>query len=277
MTPELPNMLSTLLGAPVWFEDLKHKPGRRRTVRAVGRGGSVIVKLYESERAPTVARRIEALSAGPAEPALPRVLLCDPERRVVVLSYVPGVPLSEAVLAGDREACIRAGSVLGGWHAFWEGRAPRFLRRHTSEREIEVVEARARALPRCEAETVTRLARRLRPDWGFPTVVHRDLYEDQVLVGERIGLIDLDDAAAGPPELDMGNLLAHLELRALRQGSGVAAMADAIVEGYAAVDAALHSDLLDRCRRLSLLRLACIHREPRLLRLAASPELGRRT
>jgi Ser/Thr protein kinase RdoA (MazF antagonist) len=277
MTPELPNMLNALLGAPVWFEDLKHKPGRRRTVRAVGRGGSVIVKLYESKRARTVARRIEALSAGPPEPAVPRVLLCDAERRVVVLSYVPGVPLSEAVLAGDRETCIRAGWALGGWHTFWEGRAPRFLRRHSSEREIEVVEAGARALPRAEAETVTRLARRLRPDWGFPTVVHRDLYEDQILVGERIGLIDLDDAAAGPPELDMGNLLAHLQLRALRQGGGVAAMADALLEGYASSGAALKSDLLDRCRRLSLLRLRCIHREPRLLRLAASPEPGRRT
>jgi Ser/Thr protein kinase RdoA (MazF antagonist) len=277
MTPELPNMLDTVLGAPVWFEDLKHKPGRRRTVRAVGRGGSAIVKLYESGRAPTVARRIEALGAGPAEPAVPRVLLCDAEKRLVVLSYVPGTPLSAAVLAGDREAGIRAGLALGVWHAFWEGRAPRFFRRHTSDREMEVLEARARALPRAEAETVIRLARQVPPSWGFPTVVHRDLYEEQVLVGERIGLIDLDDAAAGPPELDMGNLLAHLELRALRDHSGDAGMADALLEGYAASGAALDPDLLDRCRRLSLLRLVCIHREPRLLSLAASPGPGRRT
>jgi Ser/Thr protein kinase RdoA (MazF antagonist) len=209
---------------------------------------------------------------------MPRVLLCDAERRVVVLSYVPGAPLSEAVLAGDREACVRAGLALGVWHDFWEGRAPRFLRRHTSEREMEVLEARARALPRAEAETVLRLAGGLRPDWGHPTVVHRDLYEEQILVGERIGLIDLDDAAAGPPELDVGNLLAHLELRALRDHGGVVAeMADVLLEGYAASGAALDLDLLDRCRRLSLLRLVCIHREPRLLSLAASPEPGRRT
>jgi hypothetical protein len=34
--------------------------------------------------------------------------------------------------------------------------------------------------------------------------VHRDLYEEQVLLGERVALIDLDDAALGPPELDIG-------------------------------------------------------------------------
>ena len=45
--------------------------------------------------------------------------------------------------------------------------------------------------------------------------MHRDLYEEQLLAGERIGLIDLDDAALGPPELDLGNLLGHVELLAL--------------------------------------------------------------
>jgi aminoglycoside phosphotransferase (APT) family kinase protein len=263
--------LERLLGAPLSFETLKHKPGRRSTLRAVGPRGSAIVKLYASERAATVAGRVGALGAGPAEPAVPRVLLCDPGRRFVALSYVPGTPLSQALSARDGQACARAGRALGAWHGFWRGSAPRCMKRHASEREVEIVAARAEALPEATAEGVRRLARDLGTAWAHSTVVHRDLYEDQVLVGERIGLIDLDDAALGPPELDVGNLLAHLELRALRARNGLAAMAEPFLEGYAAAGTTLDPLLLDRCRRLSLLRLAGIHREPLLLELAAAP------
>jgi Ser/Thr protein kinase RdoA (MazF antagonist) len=269
--------LVDILGEPLSFEPLKDKPGRRSTLRATGPSDSAIVKIYASDRAATVAERVGALGAGPAEPMVPRVLLCDPARHLVVLSYIPGRPLGEAVLAGDGESCARAGLALGSWHRFWRGRAPRCLRQHTSEREIEILDARAEALSATEAERVRRLARRIRPAWACSTVIHRDLYEDQVMVGERIGLIDLDDAAVGPPELDMGNLLAHLELLALRYGIGLADSARAVLEGYAASEAELDPDLLDRCRRLSLLRLVCIHREPRLLRPAEWPAPGTRT
>lgn len=267
---ELGGILAGLIGGPVSFEELKHKPGRRRTLRAVGTAGGAIVKLYASDRAATVAARVAALRDGPDEPMVPRVLLCDPARRMVALSYVPGTPLSRAVQAHDRAACARAGRALGAWHAFWSGRAPRSMRRHTSDREMKAIDARADALEAGTAERVRRLARRLMPAWSCPTVVHRDLYEDQVMVGARVGLIDLDDAALGPPELDIGNLLAHLELRALREGNGAAGAAAPLLEGYAASGPVLNPLLLDSCRRLSLLRLAGIHREPELLTLAAS-------
>jgi Phosphotransferase enzyme family len=267
--------LERLLGSPLSFDELKHKPERRRTVRAVGPADSAIVKVYASERAATVAARVGALSEGPAEPVVPRVLLCDPARRTVALTYVPGTPLRDAVLAGDGEACARAGFALGSWHGFWRGRAPACMRLHTSAREVEIIDAKAAALPEAGAEQVRRLARRLRPDWACSTVVHRDLYEDQIMVGDRIGLIDLDDAAAGPPELDVGNLLAHLELRALRAGDGPAEAVTPLLEGYAASGAVLSSLLLDRCRRLSLLRLAGIHRQPVLITMASSPGPGR--
>jgi ATP-binding cassette subfamily B protein len=275
--PEIEDELAHRLGTPLAFEALKHKPGRRRTLRAVGPVDSAIVKVYASERAATVAARVGALGTGPAEPIVPQVLLCDPARRLLALSYVPGAPMRQAVLAKDHEACGRAGFALGTWHAFWRGKAPACMTRHTSERELEIIETRADALPGHAAEEVRRLARRLRPAWVCSTVVHRDLYEDQILVGERIGLIDLDDAAAGPPELDIGNLLAHLELRAVLNGGGLDGVGDALLEGYARSGAVLDPNLLDRCRRLSLLRLAGIHREPELVTLAAAPGPGTAT
>lgn len=262
--------LEALLGAPLSLEVLKDKPGRRRTLRAQGPRGGAVVKVYASERSATVAERVSALSQGPAEPAVPRVLLCDEARHMVVLSYLPGTPLG-TVLPRDRAACVRTGQALGAWHAFWRARVPACLGRHTSERELEIVAGRAGALAPSVAKSVRRIASSLRTSWRCATVVHRDLYEDQILLGDRIGLIDLDDAAAGPPELDMGNLLAHLELRALRAHEAAARATGPLLEGYAASGSALDLDLLDRCRRLSLLRLACIHGEPRLVELASSP------
>jgi aminoglycoside phosphotransferase (APT) family kinase protein len=103
----------------------------------------------------------------------------------------------------------------------------------------------------------------LRHPWACTTVVHRDLYEEQILLGDHVGLIDLDDAALGPPELDVGNLLAHIELLEFRTGTSLAAAVDALLVGYG-LDS-LDQALLDRCRWLALLRLACIHARPECL------------
>jgi Phosphotransferase enzyme family len=254
--------LEQIVGAPVELEELKHKPGRRRTLRARGPVGTAIVKSYASDRAATVAARVAALAAGPPEPVLPRVLACEPELRMVVLTDVVGRPLSGALLDGDGAACRRAGEALGSWHCAWCGRAPEPLRPHGVERELEILERWAdRLSPGLVADLRTAVGDLTEP-WDCPTVVHRDLYEEQILLGERVGLIDLDDAALGPPELDLGNLLAHVDLLSLRSERDLGAMSDEILAGYEDAGGNLDEALLDRCRRLARLRLACIHSEP---------------
>lgn len=250
-------LLGRLLGGPPELAELKLKPGRRLTLRAVGAGGSAIVKLYSSGRAPVVAERLRALSRGPAEPRTPGVLAVDPHLHLVVLTDLDGVPLREALLAGDLAACARAGEALARWHAFWTGRDVPALQPHTPERELEFLERRSgRTIPPSLAGA-----------WECSTVVHRDLYEEQLLLGDRVALIDLDDAALGPPELDIGNLLAHVDLLELQAGVELAAESAAIVDAYLEV-ASLDESLLSRCRALTRLRLASIHDEPRILDLA---------
>ena len=263
--------LEPIVGAPVELEQLKHKPGRRRTLRARGPAGTAIVKLYASDRAATVAARVAALAVGPPEPALPRVLACEPQERMVVLSEVQGRPLRGALLAGDAGACRRAGEALGRWHRAWRGRAPHPLRRHGVERELEILDRRAEALSPGLAADLRTEAGDLAEPWDCPTVVHRDLYEEQVLLGERVGLIDLDDAALGPPELDAGNLLAHMDLLSLRSGRDLEPMAEEVLAGYEASGGGLDEALLDGCRRLARLRLACIHSEPGFIPLPLRP------
>jgi Ser/Thr protein kinase RdoA (MazF antagonist) len=257
--------LEELVGAPARLEELKHKPGRRRTLRVVGRRRRAIVKVYASGRAAEVAARLAALAAGPAEPRIPTVLHVDPELHFLVLAEVPGEPLRAAALRGDLAACHRTGAAIGSWHRAWFAAPPPPLRSHSAERELELLHERARGASPATARTVRRQVEQLRGDWPASTVVHRDLYEEQILIDDRIGLIDLDDAAIGPPELDLGNLLAHLERLERSSGRSLAEATRTLRYGYEAAGPDLDPDLLDRCRRLSLLRLACIHEEPGLV------------
>lgn len=239
-----------LVGPPVIVDLLKDKPGRRRTMRARGPNGTVIVKTYASDRAATVAARIAALAGGPPQPVVPRLLHVDVDQRLVILTDVPGTPLRVAVLGGDFDACRAAGAALGTWHRAWAGREPPPLRPHTVDRELAILDDRGAHL----------VEPGLGQPWPCTTVVHRDLYEEQVLTGPAVGLIDLDDAHLGPPELDLGNLLAHLVLLDIRSASATgAAAAAAILDAYTAAHGAINETRLKQCEHLSRLRLEQIH------------------
>lgn len=271
---DLEGVLDGLIGGPLSMEVLKDKPGRRRTVRARGPGGTVIVKGYASPRAPLVAQRVDALSSGPAEPQVPRVLLVDGVNRLVVLSEVPGRPLALAVAEGDLRTCTRVGAALGRWHRAWWARTPPAFRSHGVQDELATLSERADQAPAAVARAVADLPPSVCRPWPFPTVVHRDLYEEQVVVAGRVGLIDLDDAAAGPPELDLGNLLAHLDLFARRRRVDVREASDAIRSGYRTTGPPLDAARLEQCRYLSELRLAAIHATTQGVTVPAGPSPG---
>ena len=262
-------LLVRLVGAPVALESLKNKPGRRRTLRASGPRGRVIVKVYAPRRAGSVAARLSSLADGLAEPVIPRVLAVGSDERFVVLSEVPGQTFGVSLLAGLRDAPPRVGRALGRWHRAWASAPPATLRSHSVERELETLEARLAGLAPDFADRIRR-ATPVAVCWGPTTVVHRDLYEEQILVGERVGLIDLDDVALGPAELDLGNLLAHLELLELRSGRPMAQERDDLLQSYQAVGLPIDMGRLADCRRLALLRLAAIHRSEPLLELVTA-------
>jgi hypothetical protein len=256
--------LERIVGSPVELEQLAHKPGRWRTLRASGPVRTAIVKLYASNRATTVADRVGALGAVPPGVAVPRLLLSDPVLHMVVVSEVPGEPLTGAVVEGDIPACRCAGAAIGSWHRSWVGRAPEPLRPHGADRELAMLRKCTEAVAPSLADAVRRAAEGLDEPWTCSTVVHRDMTDARILMGERVGLIGLDFAALGPPELDIGNLLAHVDLLSLRLGRDLSETREEIVLGYEGFGAPLDDDLLDRCRRLARLRLACVHAEPRL-------------
>jgi aminoglycoside phosphotransferase (APT) family kinase protein len=253
------------VGAPAAFEELKHKPGCRLTLRARGPRGSAIVKLYRSDRAPLVAERIAALADGLREPEVPAVLAADADHRVLVLSDFAGTPLREAILEHDLPECRRAGAAIARWHDAWASRKPSVLEEHPIEAELTALVDRAALASREICERVAAALHSVCDPWEPATVVHRNLHEEQILLGDRVvGLIDVDEVALGPAELDMGNLVAHVDLLELRSEHDLFEPTAALLEGYATMGT-LDPGLLERCRTLSRLRLACVHDEPRLL------------
>jgi Ser/Thr protein kinase RdoA (MazF antagonist) len=256
--------LEQIVGSPVELEELAHLPGDHRTLRASGSVMTAIVKIYTSDRAARVAARVGALGSVPPGVTVPRVISSDPELQMVVLTEVQGEPLTGALLERDAAACRFAGAAVGSWHRSWRRRAPSPLRPYGAGRELETLRRCADAAAPGLADTVWREAAGLGKRWTCSTVVHRNLTDARILIGERVGLIDLDDAALGPPELDVGNLLAHIDLLSLRSGCDLAEMREEIVLGYEGFGEYLDEELLDRCRRLARLRLACIHDVPAL-------------
>jgi hypothetical protein len=256
--------LERIVGSPVELEQLANRPGRHRTLRASGPVRTAIVTLYATDRATTVADHVGALGAVPPGVTVPRLLLSDPLLHMVVVSEVPGERLTGAILEGDLGACRCAGAAIGTWHRSWRGRAPSPLRPHGADREVAMLHKCADAVSPRLADAVRRAAEQLAEPWTCSTVVHRDLTDARILMGERVGLIGLDYASLGPPELDVGNLLAHVDLLSLRSGRDLAETREEIVLGYEGFGEYLDEELLDRCRRLARLRLACIHDEARL-------------
>jgi aminoglycoside phosphotransferase (APT) family kinase protein len=108
------------------------------------------------------------------------------------------------------------GVALAELHSF-QARLGRF---HDSERELETLQSQYQKWlmphPRWQsiAMEVLRLAENVASELasGDKVLLHRDFYFDQVLwFPGGIALLDLDLAAMGPAELDVGNYLAHLE------------------------------------------------------------------
>ena len=107
-----------------------------------------------------------------------------------------------------------------------ELRLPKGLPTHGADEEMALLDKRIAAFhqilrePPQEVDRIaSRVLNRLANSSGSrPVLCHRDLHDKQILLDPNGGgtLIDLDLVAAGPAALDVGNILGHLRLRALK-------------------------------------------------------------
>ncbi len=278
-------VLSSGVGRPVAVtavDLVRHKPGRRAVLRfrlrADGAGeellyGKVLYgKLFASQRGPRVqaitAQLAASLACGP-NVSLPHPVAYLSEPRLLLLTAVPGQPAEAAFAANGVALAVQVAEAIARLHA-----APVDLgRRHDLARELAPLPEQVARLNRVDSELGQVATACLRdvetlsrwPGHWRSLPIHRDFYPAQVLTdGQRLGIVNLDDAAMGEPAVDVANFLAHLALMALGhpdRAGAVRRTARAFLAAYQAFGEPLDHRLLAFLEATTLLRLAGIHCE----------------
>jgi hypothetical protein len=195
---------------------VSHVPERRGVVRLDD--GSYARALRQGRSGPAVASVERAAAASDGTFVVPRLLGHDVETSTTVWAPLEGPTLLALATAGASASVLAeswrsAGRAVSALH---EGdRAG--LSHHGPVEELAVTRrwlsaASAWGLlpPRGDHPAYAAL---VDGEPGPLGLLHRDLHDKQVLVGPQLGLLDLDTVAVGERALDLGNVLAHLDLR----------------------------------------------------------------
>ncbi len=235
---------------------LAYRPSRRLTVRCHGDDGTrVILKGYRRGRDVDMARNHRAATALTMGGTLrcAKLLEHDVEHCALVLEDLGGCTLELGTL--DLRRLTHFGEDLVRFqHA--ASATPLREHEHADElRRIDELAARATTLgcARVAEWDATRQAieaalRRL----GAPALVnsHGDLHDGQLLeLGDTLGLIDFDMLCRADEARDVGNFLAHLELRRLQGAEGLDP--EYVAELRSALLRAIPRQTADFARRLS--------------------------
>jgi aminoglycoside phosphotransferase (APT) family kinase protein len=194
-----------------------HVPERRAVVRRRDGCYARVLRAGRSGSAVEAVLRVEE-AAGRAF-AVPRLVEHDEATATAVWAALPGPTLLDL---GRREGATaalgRAWFATGRTLAVLHEADPTGLPHHTAHDDVVAARRWTAAahthglLPKVPPDHPA--YRALLDGTPGPTgLLHRDLHDKQVLVGPTIGLLDLDTLAQGERAVDLGNILAHLDLR----------------------------------------------------------------
>jgi hypothetical protein len=270
-------------------EVVKERPGHRRTIRyrllAAHRGGPALevswyAKQYrgsKGERAWSAMRHLERWTG--ADFTIGEPIGYEPSLKLLVVGALAGPTLADALEEpGPGDSVLECvGEALASVHEVPRTRDGGPFRDHGPRAEIGVLEdargrGRASGLSRSWIdrflETCSVVEAALANGADSPrgqAFLHRDFHPGQIVLrDEGIGILDWDEAAVGEPELDLGNLEAHLLLDDFQRHGAERNAARRI--------AALRSGYLSR-REVDMDRLA-IYGRAALLRLATLERLA---
>jgi aminoglycoside phosphotransferase (APT) family kinase protein len=248
---------------------LNERPEKRRTLRfhvKARRAGTQLSEIpwyghqyrgsVDGERMLPVLRFLRAAAAP--EIRIPSPLGYSREARLLITTSMEGRPLS-GVLEDPIESRVgaslkRLGRALASFHAIRSpGPSARSAERPVFGRwdaqaesaAVQEMETKLRASglePRVAdrlAEGAAALRAELIDESGVsrtPSMIHGHLHPTHVIFGaDGISVVDLDDAAFGEPERDLGELVAHMVLADLKRGASVRlapSRSDALRAGY---------------------------------------------
>lgn len=250
------------------LQQLRYKPERRYVARIHAEDNSgIVLKLYagpDYQAAQLNARVLE--SRGPLR--LARRLGRSGRHHILALEWLPGRLLEDIIMLPEFEVekVTAVGAALAGLHA----QNPKQLKHLTHADEAKALFAVAKEIsfvcPHLAGhanDLVRRMNTLIADEPALDHPIHGDFYAAQVLLaGDEVAILDLDQAAAGDPAIDLATFVAHLESDAIRghfAPDRVAPVQETLLKGYQAAT-----------RQLIPARLQ-LHTAVRLFRLAPHP------
>jgi hypothetical protein len=246
-------------------------PGMRCQVRYETAEGPLFGKVFPDAAGAGVAKLLERVAATLADAAgvaVPSLRAWVPSLHLLVTTPLDGTALIERLEHGaPPETVVPVATALARLHAVELSHVDRRFR---PADDLEVVRPWVAfatetfpALGPDLAAALARLETALPAGERPATLVHRDFYDKQVLVGaSRVGLLDLDTLCHGDPEIDVANFGAHLTLRGLQwhaSPDALAPLAAAFADAYRRQRPDLDRRRVDWYRASTLLRLACLY------------------
>lgn len=220
-----------LTGVPPLLADpaatlVVHRPERRAVLRLDPSSGVRTerqwAKVVRPERLASLLSRSQRL--GPLGSAVPRLVEVRHDRGVTVWSDLPGTSLADMLGRPSLTATMaQVGVLIRRLHDIVEPAPSEQVHTAGSERvHLDGWMSRLRAFDPATYGSTRALYMQtvalLRPGEGTGgrlVTVHRDLHDGQLIVDHPdIGLLDPDTLSVGEPELDLGNLYAHLRFAA---------------------------------------------------------------
>ncbi len=217
-----------------------HRPERRGVVRTDEGEGLTFTKVVRPRRTAGIVHRMEQAAAVPGLRA-PHVTGADERAGTIRMSTLPGRTLHDLLTGGVPEGVARSvGEAVRTLHSATEVEG---VPGHDLGAEVDIARglldlARLHraldprlldALDRDVAQAAARIV--AAGPVGERALLHRDLHDKQLLVDDgRVGMLDVDTLGLGDPALDLGNLLAHLDLR-VEQGWASEPVARAVEVG----------------------------------------------
>ena len=271
----LPDLMRSAGRAPQ-ITVVRYKPGARCVLRYTfdDRSGTRVLfgKIIATDSG-ALAERIAALQEeGSTVPDMPRIagpVAYWPDLRMLVQRAVEGSELHDVAfdtnidVAVRREWMEKAGRGLAGLHSATGAGAPvRDIRADADELD-DYIAPMAQVNPelaRSYAAAVELLRASERSDDSGFVASHGAFRTDQFMIqGDDLVMIDLDSFCSSHPERDIGNLLAYLTWKAMRQPQHASFIKSApkhFLHGYAAVRPSPDERRITLYEAASLLKIA---------------------
>ncbi len=256
------------LGEEATVRICTYHPGSRATLEVRDVNRRFFIKIYAKDPAAEadLYRRLEFEGlASDSGPRVPRLLSCDLDQKVLVLSWLEG-PKANRLVKDGKGRC--AGELAASWlraaSKLDEGIGPpiggvNLL--HQVETSVRTLTTADAALGATARRTANILAQ-TQDEADVPHLVHGTLYARHIIdMGDGPGVIDWNRFGQGPLEVDAGMFLATISRTGLRKSSAAGEAgpaAEALLEGTRGL---IDSNSLEWYWAASLLRLSVRHLE----------------